>query len=105
MPGLKRHHFIDLSPFRASPAFARLWIGSTLSGLGGQLTIVAVMLHVYALTGDTFAVSMIAVAGLLPMIAAGLYGGMLADAFDRRIVALIAATVTFVSTAVTSQEM
>lgn len=98
MPGLKRHHFIDLSPFRASPAFARLWIGSTLSGLGGQLTIVAVMLHVYALTGDTFAVSMIAVAGLLPMIAAGLYGGMLADAFDRRIVALIAATVTFVST-------
>lgn len=98
MPGLKRHHFIDLSPFRASPAFARLWIGSTLSGLGGQLTIVAVMLHVYALTGDTFAVAMIAVAGLLPMIAAGLYGGMLADAFDRRIVALIAATVTFVST-------
>ena len=38
---------------------------------------------------------MIAVAGLLPMIVAGLYGGMLADAFDRRRVALIAATVTF----------
>lgn len=90
---------IDLRPLTTSPAFARLWIGSTLSGMGGQLTIVAVMLHVFALTQSTFAVSMIAVAGLLPMVAAGLYGGMLADAFDRRTVALIAASVTFVSTA------
>lgn len=95
---LRRDNFIDLRPLR-TPAFARMWIGSTLSGLGGQLTVVAVMLHVYALTGDTFAVSMIAVAGLLPMIVAGLYGGMLADAFDRRVVALAAALVTFASTA------
>ena len=42
-----------------------------LSGLGGQLTIVAVMLHMYELTGSTFAVSMIAVAGLVPMVIAG----------------------------------
>ena len=98
LPRLRRDHFIDLRPFSTSPAFARLWVGSTLAGLGGQLTIVAVMLHVYELTGDTFAVSMVAVAGLVPMIIAGLYGGMLADAFDRRLVALIAASVTFVST-------
>ncbi|SDO57471.1 Transmembrane secretion effector [Microbacterium sp. ru370.1] len=90
---------IDLRPFTASPAFARLWVGSTLAGLGGQLTVVAVMLHVFELTQSTFAVSMIAVAGLLPMVAAGLYGGMLADAFDRRTVALLAAVVTFASTA------
>lgn len=95
----ERHaRFIDLRPLTHSPAFARLWIGSTLAGLGGQLTIVAIMLHVFELTGSTFAVSMVAVAGLLPMVLAGLYGGMLADAFDRRTVALIAATVTFSST-------
>ena len=98
LPRLRRDHFIDLRPFRVSPAFARLWVGSTLAGLGGQLTIVAVMLHVYELTGDTFAVSMVAVVGLVPMIIAGLYGGMLADAFDRRLVALLAASVTFLST-------
>ncbi len=90
---------IDVRPLTTSPAFARLWIGSTLAGLGGQLTVVAVMLHVFELTQSTFAVSMIAVAGLLPMVAAGLYGGMLADAFDRRTVALLAAVVTFASTA------
>ena len=93
-----RGHLIDLRPLKASPAFARMWIGSTLAGIGGQLTIVTVMLHVFALTGSTFAVSMIAVAGLVPMVLAGLYGGMLADAFDRRLVALIAATVAFAST-------
>lgn len=94
-----RSHLIDLSPLSASPAFARMWIGSVLAGIGGQLTIVTVMLHVFELTESTFAVSMIAVAGLAPMILAGLYGGMLADAFDRRRVALLAATVTFASTA------
>lgn len=98
MARLRREHFIDLRPFTASPAFARLWFGSTLSGLGGQLTIVAVMLHMYAITHDTFAVSMIAVAGLVPMVFAGIYGGMLADAFDRRTVALLAALITFAST-------
>ena len=98
MARLSRDAFLDLRPFRHSPAFTRMWVGSTLAGLGGQLTVVAVMLHVFDLTGSTFAVAMIAVAGLLPMIVAGLYGGMLADAFDRRRVALIAASVTFVST-------
>lgn len=89
---------IDLRPFRASGAFTRLWIGSTLAGLGGQLTLVTVMLHVFELTASTLAVSMVAVAGLIPMILAGLYGGMLADAFDRRVVALSAAVITFAST-------
>lgn len=95
----RRSHFIDLRPLTTSPAFARMWIGSVLAGIGGQLTLVTVMLHVFDLTASTFAVAMIAVAGLAPMIIAGLYGGMLADAFDRRLVALIAATVTFAATA------
>ena len=52
---MSRGAFIDLSPFRTSPAFTRLWIGTTLAGLGGQLTITAVMLHVFHLTASTFA--------------------------------------------------
>lgn len=96
----RRRLFLDLTPLRTSPAFARMWIGSSLAGVGSQLTIVTVMLHVFTLTESTFAVSMVAVAGLMPMVIAGLYGGMLADAFDRRRVALIAATFSFASTAV-----
>ncbi len=76
-----------------------MWIGSSLAGIGGQLTIVTVMLHVFELTRSSLAVSMIAIAGLVPMILAGLYGGMLADAFDRRRLALLAASVAFGATA------
>lgn len=64
------------------------------------MTIVAVGLQVYALTSSTLAVSLVGVIALIPMIAFGLYGGMLADAFDRRKLALIAASVTWGSTAI-----
>lgn len=95
----RRAHLIDLTPLRHSPAFARLWAGSAIAGIGGQMTIVAVGLHVYDLTGSTFAVAMVGTIALLPMVLAGLYGGMLADAFDRRLVALLAAIVAWASTA------
>src|SRR6202000_2771987 len=81
----RRTHFVDLSPLRESPAFARLWYGNTISGIGGQMTIVAVGLQIYHLTGSTFAVALVGGIALVPMIFAGLYGGMLADAFDRRL--------------------
>nr|WP_228508981.1 MFS transporter [Herbiconiux sp. VKM Ac-1786] len=84
---------------RESPAFARLWAGQAISGIGSQMTVVAVGLDVYRLTSSTLAVAGVALFALVPMIVAGLYGGMLADAFDRRRVALIAAVIAWVSTA------
>ncbi len=63
------------------------------------MTTVAVGLEVYAITASTFAVSLVAVIALIPMVVAGLYGGMLADAFDRRHVAVIAALFAWGSTA------
>jgi MFS family permease len=90
---------VDLAPLRESPAFARMWIGSAVSGIGAQLTLVAVGLEIYDITRSTFAVALVGVISLLPMIVAGLYGGMLADAFDRRVVAILAAVVAWVTTA------
>src|SRR5437763_1743475 len=81
-----------------SPAFARLFAGTSVAGIGGQLTLVAVGLNVYALTRSTFAVALVGVVALVPTILAGLYGGMLADAFDRRVVALCSAIVSWLST-------
>jgi len=99
-PGAPRRPlFVDLTPLRASPAFARLFVGNTVSGIGTQLTVVAVGLEVYDITRSTFAVALVGVFSLVPMIVAGLYGGMLADAFDRRKVALVAAVFAWLSTA------
>jgi MFS family permease len=89
---------VDLSPLRESPAFARLWLGGAISGIGGQMTIVAVGLHIYHLTGSTFSVALVGGIALVPMIVFGLYGGMLADAFDRRLVLFCAAVVAWAST-------
>ena len=94
----RRSHLVDLAPLRESPAFPRLWAGGAISGIGSQMTIVAVGLHIYALTASTFAVSLVGAFALVPMIAAGLSGGMLADAFDRRLVAFLAAVFAWAST-------
>lgn len=94
----RRSHFVDLSPLRASPAFARLWFGNSLAGVGTFVTITAVGLQIYDLTRSTFAVSLVAWFSLGPMVVAGLYGGAVADRFDRRTVALLASLVAWLAT-------
>lgn len=93
-----RSLFVDLRPLRESPAFARLWLGGAISGIGGQMTIVAIGLQVYDLTRSTLAVSGVALFALLPMVFFGIYGGMLADVVDRRLLALLSAIVAWGST-------
>jgi MFS family permease len=75
----------------------RLWLGTMLAGVGSQMTIVAVGLHLYDLTASTSAVALVGVIALIPMIIAGLYGGLLIDTFDRRLIAIIAETVAWLS--------
>ncbi|SFB44330.1 Predicted arabinose efflux permease, MFS family [Amycolatopsis marina] len=83
---------VDTRPMRASPAFRRLWIGNTLSGLGGQLAVVAVLAQVWELTGSSVAVGAIGLAQAVPMVVFGLVGGTLADAVDRRKLVLLTTT-------------
>ncbi|MET0695508.1 MAG: MFS transporter, partial [Propionibacteriaceae bacterium] len=80
---------LDLSPLRSSPPFRRLWWGLGISNLGTQLTVVAVGLQVYSITGSTLAVGVLGLCALIPLVALGLYGGALVDAYDRRKVALV----------------
>ncbi|GAB3836174.1 MFS transporter [Kribbella italica] len=79
----------DLRPLKESPDFRRLWMGSTVSQLGQQMTAVTVSIQVYALTGSTFAVGLVGLFALVPLIVFGLYGGAMADAIDRRTLALV----------------
>ena len=94
----KRRRFVDLTPLRRSPAFARLWFGAMVSGIGAQLTLVAVGLQIYDITKSTLAVSLVGGISLIPMVVAGLWGGVLADAFDRRRVLIISAVTGWLTT-------
>lgn len=94
----RRGSLVDLTPLTASPAYARLFTGRAIAGIGSQLTVVATGLNVYDVSRSTFAVALTGVLALVPTILAGLYGGMVADAFDRRIVAFVAALISWAST-------
>jgi len=95
---VKKRRFVDVTPLRESPAFARLWVGAAISGIGAQLTIVAVGLQIYDITRSTLAVGLVGGFSLVPMIIAGLWGGVLADAFDRRLVLLLSALAGWLTT-------
>ena len=89
---------LDITPLRVSPAYRRLWLGNTLAYVGTQLTLVAVSLEVFALTGSSFAVGLLGLAALVPLVVAGLYGGAIADRHDRRRVALTSSAVMWLTT-------
>ncbi|TLM74604.1 MFS transporter [Pseudarthrobacter sp. NamB4] len=88
----------DITPLKESAAFRRLWLGSAVSAVGSQLTLVAVSLEVYRLTQDSFYVGLLAVFALVPLVIGGLLGGSIADSHDRRRVALLATTVLWLTT-------
>jgi len=88
---------LDLTPLRVSPAYRRLFAGFTLAGVGSQLTVVAIGLQVYQVTGSSFSVGLVGLFALVPIIIMGLYGGALIDAHDRRTVALVASSVMWAS--------
>ena len=91
----RRSAFVDLSPLRESPAFARLWIGTAVSAIGAQLTLVAIGLQVYDITKSTFAVALVSGFALVPMIVFGIYAGLLNDYFNRRTVLIWSASVSW----------
>ncbi len=80
----------DIRPLQVSPPYRRLFVGTTVAQLGQQMTNVAVAIQVYAITGSSFYVGLVGVFALVPLVGLGLYGGAIADAVDRRTLALVA---------------
>ena len=80
----------DIRPLQVSPAYRRLFFGNAIGQLGQQMTNVAVAIQVYALTESSFYVGLVGLFALVPLVAFGLYGGAIADAMDRRTLALLA---------------
>ncbi len=59
-------------------------MGAALSALGSAFTTVALLWHLYLLTNSALQVGLIGVAQAVPLIGVSLFGGLLADAVDRR---------------------
>lgn len=83
---------MDLTPLRVSLPYRRMWLGTSLSGVGTALTTVAVGLQVYDETGSTASVGLVGLFAFVPLVVLGLYGGAIVDAHDRRAVILTTST-------------
>jgi MFS family permease len=81
----------DLTPLRISRDYRRIWSALSISNVGQQMTAVAVGIQVYSITHSSFAVGMVGLFQLVPLIGFGLYGGMLSDVHDRRLLGLVTA--------------
>ncbi|MDQ1703335.1 MAG: hypothetical protein QOF57_2587, partial [Frankiaceae bacterium] len=90
--GRLRRVALDITPLRRSPPFRRLWFGSIVSIIGSQMTAVAVLIQIDAMTHSPFLVGLTGVFGFVPLLVFGLYGGAIVDAYDRRTLMLIANT-------------
>ena len=81
---------VDLTPLRTSRQYRLLFSGQAISYIGTQLTAVAAPYQVFVLTDSSFAVGMLGLAQIVPLVLGSLLGGAWADSHDRRRLLLIA---------------
>src|SRR4030095_14471654 len=72
-----------LSPLRHRD-FRLFWIGLLLSIICSQFTTVAMDWQIYELTNSPLQIGLIGLVRAVPQVAMLLFGGLLADAMDRR---------------------
>ncbi|HMA34864.1 MAG TPA: MFS transporter, partial [Chloroflexia bacterium] len=85
------------APDARPPRFAALsyrdyrlyWVGSLISILGTQMSQVAIGWQVYQLTHDPLMLGLTGLFTVVPLIVLSLYGGVVADALDRRRLLLV----------------
>lgn len=80
----KRKLAIDISPLKKYRDFRNLWTAGLISYLGSMITYVALPFQLKELTHSYVAVGILGTIEIVPLIIFGLYGGVLADAMDRK---------------------
>ena len=84
---------VDTTALRESRDYRVLVIGGLISGIGTQVTLVALPFQIYVLTSSSFLVGLLGLVELVPLVVVALLGGTLADRMDRRRLLLISQVV------------
>lgn len=79
-----RSLLVDLEPVRLDRDFRIIWLGQLISGLGRQVTVVALPFELWQLTHSSLSIGLLALVQLVPILIFSLGGGAVADAVDRR---------------------
>jgi MFS family permease len=81
---------VDTTALRDSRDYRLLVLGGLVSGVGTQVTLVALPFQVFVLTRSSFLVGLLGLVELVPLVVVALLGGTLADRMDRRRLLLVA---------------
>jgi MFS family permease len=93
----RKSWLMDLRPLRLV-AYRRMWVGNGVSFFGFQFTAVAVPVQMFSVTHSSAWVGLLGVAGLVPLLIFGLWGGAAADVVDRRKLLLASSILAWLST-------
>ncbi len=74
--------------------FRRYWIGNLVSILGMQMQSATVVWEVYKRTGDPFAIGLVDLVQVIPVLSLALLAGHVADRADRRLMLMSAVTIS-----------
>jgi MFS family permease len=75
---------VDITPLKRYRDYRLLFEGLFVSEIGHQITHVAILIQVYAITHSTLAVGLVGLAALVPLALSTIGFAWIADAFDRR---------------------
>jgi MFS family permease len=92
-----RRMLLDITPLRVSSDFRRLWTGQAISFLGSMITTAALPYQVYQQTGSSFAVGVLGVVQLGPLLVFSVVGGAVADSVDKRRLLLLVVSLSLAS--------
>ncbi len=76
--------FIDIRPLKNNANFRKLYLSQLISMMGSQMTMITIPFQIYALTGSTFETGIVSAVELICLVATALWGGVIADRFNRR---------------------
>jgi MFS family permease len=90
---------VDTSAFRVSRDFRLLLVGGVVNRIGSTLTLVALPTQMYLLTRSPLLVGLLGLVEFLPFALLSLFGGAIADRYDRRHVLAVSQAAMAVTTA------
>ena len=80
--------------------FRLLWFADSVSILGTQIQRIAITWHVFQLTNDPFQLGLLGLFRFFPVLVFGLFGGVIADNRDRRLVLIFTHLALMITTGV-----
>src|SRR5687768_15903389 len=96
---LERPYADEVPPRRAPLAalrhrdFRLMWAGNFISQAGSMMSMMAMSVQIWDLTHDPAAVGLRGIFKLVPVLFLSLYGGVIADALDRRRLLMLTQTI------------